>query len=350
LSFIEITAVDANGIAVENANNRVNISVKGCGRLIGLDNGDSTDYDQYKGTSKRLFNGKLLAIIASTYEPGDMEITVSSLGMETQFLKLNSISCSYPEGLSNTLFENKPNNQIKEIPVRKIELASIDGNCLNNNKNSITVKAILHPENATYQEVEWRVTDDSGYDSILADVEANGKTAVLTAKADGRARLRCATRNGRNYISIYSQLQFKISGIGEAYLNPYTFISGCQYSYCSSELGIGIERGIATLIDGAETVIGFRNVNFGNFGSDEITIPIFSPDQEEFSIEIWDGLPGKSGSELINTVIYTKGSIWNVYQEQSYKLQKRFCGIKTISFVLRKRLHIKGFWFKFLRS
>jgi beta-galactosidase len=104
------------------------------------------------------------------------------------------------------------------------------------------------------------------------------------------------------------------------------------------------------LIDGAETVIGFRNVNFGNFGSDEITIPIFSPDQEEFSIEIWDGLPGESGSELINTVIYTKGSIWNVYQEQSYKLQKRFCGIKTISFVLRKRLHIKGFWFKFLRS
>lgn len=32
----------------------------GAGRLIGLDNGDSTDYEQYKGISRRMFCGKLL--------------------------------------------------------------------------------------------------------------------------------------------------------------------------------------------------------------------------------------------------------------------------------------------------
>ncbi|HEY8499249.1 MAG TPA: glycoside hydrolase family 2, partial [Clostridia bacterium] len=300
----------------------------------------------YKGTSKRLFSGKLLAIVASTYEPGDMEITVSSSGMETQSLKISSIPCSYPEGLSNTLFENKSSDPKKEIPVRKIELVSLDGNRLDQNKRSVTVKAILHPENTSYQDVEWRVTDDSGYDSIIADVEANGKTAVLTAKTDGKVRLRCAARNGRNYISMYSQLEFEISGFGEANLDPYSFISGSQYNYCSRELGIGIERGVTTPIDGAETVIGFKNINFGDFGSDEITIPIFSPDQEVFPIEIWEGIPGEPGSELLDTVIYTKGSIWNTYQEQAYKLRKRISGIKTISFALRKRINIKGFSFK----
>ena len=54
---------DENGNPVENANNRVSVKVTGAGRLIGLDNGDSTDFDQYKGLSRRLFSGKLMAII-----------------------------------------------------------------------------------------------------------------------------------------------------------------------------------------------------------------------------------------------------------------------------------------------
>lgn len=39
---------DQEGNPVENANNRIKVKVTGEGRLIGLDNGDSTDYDSYK--------------------------------------------------------------------------------------------------------------------------------------------------------------------------------------------------------------------------------------------------------------------------------------------------------------
>ena len=49
LIFVEISAEDGAGNPVENATNRVQVEVTGAGRLIGLDNGDSTDYDQYKG-------------------------------------------------------------------------------------------------------------------------------------------------------------------------------------------------------------------------------------------------------------------------------------------------------------
>ena len=45
------------------------VTVEGAGRLIGLDNGDSTDYDAYKGTVRKLFQGKLLAMIAAKNDP-----------------------------------------------------------------------------------------------------------------------------------------------------------------------------------------------------------------------------------------------------------------------------------------
>lgn len=64
---VEIIMKDEDGNIVENANNRVKVNVSGAGRLIGLDNGDSTDYDQYKGLSRRLFSGKLMAIIGKYF-------------------------------------------------------------------------------------------------------------------------------------------------------------------------------------------------------------------------------------------------------------------------------------------
>ena len=50
--------------------------MEGAGRLIGLDNGDSTDYDSYKGTVRKLFQGKLLAMIAAKTIPGEIRVTV----------------------------------------------------------------------------------------------------------------------------------------------------------------------------------------------------------------------------------------------------------------------------------
>lgn len=44
--FIDIDAYDKDGVFAANANNRVTVRVGGAGRLIGLDNGDSTDYDE----------------------------------------------------------------------------------------------------------------------------------------------------------------------------------------------------------------------------------------------------------------------------------------------------------------
>jgi len=341
LVFVEISAIDKDGIPVENANNRINITVEGAGYLTGIDNGDSTDYDQYKGTCKRLFSGKLLAIVAGTLQVGEIRITAESPGLPAKTLVLHSVAADIRKGISTTFAPNIPNAKSAadgEIPVRKICLTGDRGNSL----NEITVKAEVCPKNATYGELEWRVTDKAGIDSGIATLDANG---VVTAIGDGDIYVRCATKNGGNKVSLYSQLDFNITGLGKAYLNPYGFISGGLYNRSNVELTNGNDRGVATLRDGVSHV-GFEGVDFGPVGADEITIPMFSLGKDPFPIEIWEGMPGDTGGKKLATFTYASGSRWNTYIEETYKLPTRLKGITTVCFVLHQKVHIKGFGFK----
>ena len=92
LIFVTIDALDKDGHVVANANNRVHFKVTGEGMLAGLDNGDSTDYEPYKGDCRRLFSGKLLAIIAPTLTAGTITITASSEELTSASLTVNTIS------------------------------------------------------------------------------------------------------------------------------------------------------------------------------------------------------------------------------------------------------------------
>lgn len=352
LIFVEISTVDENGFPVENANNRVDVSVSGAGRLIGLDNGDSTDYDQYKGTSRRLFSGKLIAVIAATYQTGEVRMEVSSPELPTECILFTAIPIPiakedlphHLKGKTTVFPENKKSAAIYEIPIRKIEIISPDGTCLNESLSEVTVEAKLYPVNATYSDVEWRVTNDKGIDSNLAIIKPDGLKAKIMALGDGLVRLRCCCKNGSDKVKIISQFEFQITGLGAAYLNPYEFISGGMYTHSNVPLANGNDRGVSTLRDG-ESHVSFTGIDFGEYGSDEITIPIFCLDSEKLPIEIWEGIPGEMGSELLTTVVYHKQSRWNTYQEETYRLPKRLKGITAITFVLQRKIHLKGFSF-----
>ncbi|SFR78320.1 glycoside hydrolase family 2 TIM barrel-domain containing protein [Anaeromicropila populeti] len=348
LIFIEISVKDKNGNPVCNANNRVNVKVTGAGRLIGLDNGDSTDYESYKGTSRRLFSGKLLAIIASKTIPGEIQIKVTSEGLLDKSMIFTSQECIVPEGIS-ALEENKESNRNLEIPIRKLEIMSPLGTSLNKEQGEVEVEVKLYPDNATYSDIEWRLTNATGVDTNIAAIAASGKKAKITALGDGEFYVRATAQNGSEKIRLISVLDFKISGLGTAYYNPYEFVSGSLYTRSSGEIGSGNERGAATARDG-ESIIVFDKLDFGNFGSDEITIPIFELGSKATQIEIWEGAPYDEGSELLADVIYHKPSIWNTYQEETYQLKKRLSGITSIAFLLRDKVHMKGFIFKKLEK
>ena len=78
LSFVEVDIVDAQGVIVPQANNRVDFTITGPGAIVGLDGGDPTNHDSYKGTSHAAFSGKLMAIVQSTTTAGKVTLKASS--------------------------------------------------------------------------------------------------------------------------------------------------------------------------------------------------------------------------------------------------------------------------------
>jgi len=346
LIFIEIASIDKNGIHVANANNRVEVAISGAGRLIGLDNGDSADYDSYKGTSRRLFSGKLLAIIAANNEPGEITIDVSSLGLTPATQSFTALKSNIPSGTSTALTSNSPSPKNDEIPIRKIELIGEDGNTFNENLRSMVIKTKIFPENATYHDLQWRVTNAAGIDSTIATFQIIDDTSVeITALGDGTFYLRCMTTNGTNKPRLISQLDFTATGLGVANLNPYDFISGGLYTTSNIELTNGNDRGVATDRE-LPSHVGFENVDFGEVGSDTITLPLFPLSGADFTFEIWEGMPDASNSEQVGEFLYDLGSRWNTYQEKTYKLPRKFKGLTTICFVFKQKVHIKGFSFE----
>lgn len=359
LIFIEISSLDVNGNHVANASNRVHITVDGPARLIGLDNGDSTDYNSYKGNNRRMFSGKLLAILASTNEPGTIVVTASSEGLPDSKITLSSVASSnssedakdsaalYSYSAMHEALLSHPvlEQSAEEIPVRKLEIVCPEGNQFSPEQNSLSVRVNIHPSDATYQEVEWRVTNVSGVESNNATIQANGHEATITALGDGKIYIRCATKNGSDKVKLYSLLEMDIQNMGAAFIHPYEFVSAAYHSDKSYNLTNGNDRGMASSRDG-ESLIGFERIDFGPYGSNEITLPIFSLDDLQLDIEIWEGAPGEEHAEKLTVVSYHKPSIWNTYQEETYTLPKTLIGVTSIYFLLRSKIHLKGFQFK----
>lgn len=348
LAFLTITAVDREGRTVENAVNRILVKVEGAARLMGVDNGDSTDPEAYKTCSRRLFSGKLLAVVGSVYESGDIMVSAISPGLQPMKIKMKAQKAVVPEGASNTLqrADLPVDGDLQEIPVRKIELSvQEDCLCLTPEHNQIEITAHVLPENASYDDLEWAASTASGIESPIASLTAMGKKAVVTAAGDGDVWIRCISRNGRAKPCLISQLRLTAQGHGKRCLNPYGFISGGLYTDSNTELNNGNERGVATPPTG-ESQIRFANVDFGEYGSDVVTLPLFSLTKDPFPVEIWEGVPGEKGAEHICTVTYNRGSVFNSYLKQTFLLPKRLQGIKDITFIFRQKVHMKGFYFK----
>ncbi|MBP5702105.1 MAG: DUF4982 domain-containing protein, partial [Lachnospiraceae bacterium] len=357
LIFAEISVTDAEGHPVENASDRIRVEVSGAGRLVGLDNGDSTDTDSYKGMSRRLFNGKLLAIIAPKAEAGDVFISASANGLKSAQITLDCItgetpgaiddSSPFDTGVTDVFEENteRPLNLGSEndVPVRKIEI-SCEDRVFTPERKEIPVSIKILPDNATDREIIRAVVNDKGVPTNIAEVFPNGPGAVLRAKGDGEFRLRCMSKSGTDNIRVISETEFRIEGIGRATLDPYDFIYGSIYSYSEGDVGAGNEMGFSTARE-ERCLVAFENVDFGKAGSDEITIPVFALDDSKYSIRVYDGIPSQGG-KLIGDLTYSKPMIWNVYQEDTWKLDTTLKGIHTICLEFDDKVHVKGFSFK----
>ena len=352
LIFVTIDALDADGYPVDNATNRVHVTVEGEGLLAGLDNGDSTDYEPYKGDCRRLFSGKLLAIIAPTLNAGTITVTASSDGLKDAVLTLNTTACQNrcSDDLHIMTITRDPLadavSHATDIPVRSITLSCEDSCILTASKPSAVISAVTHPANATAQPLDWKVTNAEGVVVPYAALEQIDDTHIrILAFADGSFFVRCSVTNGRGCTALYSMLEFKAEQIGTMNLAPYSFTVGSLYTYAEGEVANGNAHGAATGSEGT-TSITYGPFDFGTFGTDTVTIPIFETESQPVDLTFIEGKTKSKPGTILCTGRYDKKMIWDQYQEETFKLSKRLKGVTTFTIqVTDRKLHIGGLTF-----
>ena len=83
ISFVTVSVVDKNGVPCPTAANQLNFKVKGNGTFRAACNGDATSLELFHLPTMKLFSGKLVVLVQSTLEAGDIELIVSGKGLKT---------------------------------------------------------------------------------------------------------------------------------------------------------------------------------------------------------------------------------------------------------------------------
>ena len=342
LVFVTVKAADANGRPVENARDRVKIEVSGGGRLIGADNGDSTDPDSYQSDCRRLFSGKLLLIIASNGRHEDVRVRVSGRNGPEAEMTIPVRRVPMKNGVSGAL-ESRRVSMPETVHGRKILIEPLGNPSLTPENPACGFRYTVLPRTATGGEIRWQVTNAAGIESPFIMAEEDGDTVTVRARGDGDYYLRGLYYEG-GQCAFISQTEVSAAGFGSPAMDPYAYISAGLYDLHEGDIGSGNEKGIAFARDG-ESMVGFSCVDFGKTGSDRLTADIFALNGDCYEIELWTAAQGEDLKKTA-TLRYQKPSIWNVYQAETWQLPVRLTGVQTLCFRMREKVHLKGFAFE----
>ena len=88
VALVHVDVVDAQGNVVPGADNMLNFSVTGAGKILGVDNGNERDDTSFKQDSRKAFNGHAYAVIQANRKPGDIVLTVQADGLKSEPIKI----------------------------------------------------------------------------------------------------------------------------------------------------------------------------------------------------------------------------------------------------------------------
>jgi beta-galactosidase len=81
VAMFAVAVQDAQGRLVPITDNEVTFRVSGSGKLLGVGNGDPTDHESDKGTSRKAFSGYCMALVQSAKHSGDITVEATSPGI-----------------------------------------------------------------------------------------------------------------------------------------------------------------------------------------------------------------------------------------------------------------------------
>lgn len=91
LAFVTAKIVDAEGNFVANANDMLQFSVEGSGKLLATDNGDPTNLTEFQSSQRAAFNGLALAIVrGNAHSAGEITVRVSAEGISSDSLTIET--------------------------------------------------------------------------------------------------------------------------------------------------------------------------------------------------------------------------------------------------------------------
>jgi beta-galactosidase len=91
LVFVTVEITDKEGIMQPNASNRLHFKVDGAGTIAGVDNANIKDTDSYVSDTRKAWKGKVLVVIKSTHDAGDIKLTVSSPTLEEKTINIKTV-------------------------------------------------------------------------------------------------------------------------------------------------------------------------------------------------------------------------------------------------------------------
>ena len=81
LSFVTVEAVDADGRLEMRSDEEIQFEISGPGVLAAVGNGDGQDPDSYHSNRRKLFQGRVLAVIRSSRQAGQIKLTARGSGL-----------------------------------------------------------------------------------------------------------------------------------------------------------------------------------------------------------------------------------------------------------------------------
>ena len=212
LIFVEANVLDSDGRFVPDARNRIEFKVTGAGKLFRTDNGNGMDLESYLAASRKLFSGKVIAIIQSDGTAGPITIEAASPGLAPKTVTANAVHKQAATG---------------------VVLDSINGaTAITASGGTLKMAGQVLPVNADYKKVAYSVSEING---DATDKAVISKSGVLRAFKNGSVRVTATAMDGSG---LSSSAVITISGQGAV-----TNVTGITVTGASNATAITTKTG-----------------------------------------------------------------------------------------------------------
>jgi len=91
LAYVAIEVQDKDGVTVKHGGPTITVEVSGAGELLAIGSGNPLSEEPYVSNQRKAYQGRLLAVVRSASQPGEIVLTASADGLPAAEVRLNSI-------------------------------------------------------------------------------------------------------------------------------------------------------------------------------------------------------------------------------------------------------------------